>query len=129
MAHFAKLDSNNYVTDILFIKNEDFRKNIKDEESEGIEYLQSLFGADIRWVRTSYNTTMGTHRLGGTPFRGKYAEIGDIYNEDKNLFIPPKPYPSWILDENTCTWFAPVPKPDEGRWYQWDEENQRWVFD
>lgn len=129
MSHFAKLDSDNYVIDLFFVKDEDFKKNIEDEETEGIKYLRSLFGQDTRWARTSYNTLMGTHRLGGTPFRGKYAEVGDLYNESKQLFIPPKPYPSWIFDETTCCWFAPVPKPDNGRWYLWEEENKRWVFD
>lgn len=126
MSHFAELDSNNYVINVIFVKDEDFRKYIENEETEGIKYLQNIFGLHKRWVQTSYNTLMNQHRFDGIPLRGKYAEIGDKYDENKNLFIPPKPYNSWIFDETTCSWVSPIPKPKDENWYFWNEENLKW---
>ena len=80
------------------------------------------------WLKTSYNTTAGEHRNGGTPFRKNYAGIGFAYDADRDAFIPPKPFASWVLDEDTCTWSAPTPMPvQEGKMFVWDEPTTAWV--
>ena len=79
------------------------------------------------WIQTSYNTYGGQHKLGGTPLRKNYAGIGYSYDEQRDAFIPPKPYPSWLLNEQTCLWDSPVPFPNDGKQYQWNEESQNWV--
>ena len=79
------------------------------------------------WIQTSYNTYGGQHKLGGTPLRKNYAGIGYSYDEQRDAFIPPKPYPSWLLNEQTCLWDSPVPFPNDGKKYQWNEESQNWV--
>ena len=79
--------------------------------------------------RTSYNTRGGVHSQGETPFRKNYAGIGYTYDFGRDAFIPPKPFPSWTLDSNTCLWEAPVEMPSDGKLYTWDEENQIWVED
>ena len=77
--------------------------------------------------RTSYNTRGGEHVNGGTPFRKNYAGIGYTYDEARDAFIPPKPFDSWLLDEDTCLWESPVPYPTDGEMYTWDEETTNWV--
>ena len=79
-----------------------------------------------RWIQTSYNTRGGVHTLGGTPLRKNYAGVGYTYNEAKDAFIEPQPFPSWILDEETCLWNAPTEMPTEGDPYIWDEESKTW---
>ena len=91
----------------------------KDEGEDGIDW-EAYYGAK----RTSYNTRGGVHQLGGTPFRKNYAGIGYYYDSQRDAFISPKPFPSWVLNEETCLWEAPVSKPD-GNWY-WDEETTSW---
>ena len=81
------------------------------------------------WKQTSYNTYGGVHRYGGTPFRKNYAGIGFKYNESLDAFIPPQDFPSWILNEETCLWEAPVAKPDDGQKYDWNETTQQWDLD
>jgi hypothetical protein len=91
-------------------------------------------GDPSQWVQTSYNTIGGAHRNGGTPLRKNYAGIGYSYDAGRDAFVPPKPYPSWILDEATCWWKAPVTKPDDvmptteadGTNYQWNETTVGW---
>ena len=78
------------------------------------------------WKQTSYNTHGGVHSSGGTPLRKNHAGIGDTYDEDRDAFIAPKPYASWILNETTCLWEAPVAYPDDGERYTWNENNERW---
>ena len=78
--------------------------------------------------RTSYNTIGGVHKNGGIPFRKNYAGIGYTYDESKNAFIPPKPYASWVLNEETCLWEPPVNMPEEGGDYEWNENTQQWVL-
>lgn len=80
-----------------------------------------------KWIQTSYNTYGGKHRLGGIPLRKNFASIGFKYDKEKDAFIPPKPYESWTLDENTCLWVAPVAMPDDGKIYKWDEPALNWV--
>ena len=79
------------------------------------------------WIQTSYNTLGGEHRLGGSPLRKNYAGIGYTYDRVRDAFIPPQPYPSWTLDENTCWWEPPTPIPNNGKYYRWDEPTLRWV--
>jgi len=90
-------------------------ENGQESEEKGVAFCKSLFGADIRWVQTSYNAN----------FRKNYASIGGIYNADIDAFVPPKPYPSWSLNAD-AQWEAPVPMPDDGM-YSWDEDSQSWV--
>lgn len=116
MAHWAELDNNNKVIRVTVGSN--------DEPDEGYGWLIKNLGG--RWVKTSYNTRAGVHELGGTPFRKNFAGIGYTYDEQRDAFIPPKPYPSWVLNESTCTWNAPVPKP-EGLGFVWNESSQSWV--
>jgi hypothetical protein len=121
MAHFAQLNENNvviYVTPMsnTLITDEDG----KEQESLGIEFLKNQFGEDTTWVQTSYNNN----------FRSRYAGIGYIYNENLNAFIPPQPFPSWTLDQNTLDWTPPVEMPErvEGDpLYQWNEDLQQWT--
>ena len=119
MAHYAFLDTNNIVTEVIV--------GI-DEVEQGINWEQH-YGAFRGQVckRTSYNTSGGVHSGGGTPFRKNYAGIGYTYDSVIDGFIPPKPYPSWVLDEQTCLWDAPTPYPTDGGQYAWDEATQSWV--
>ena len=114
MSHFAKLDENNIVVTVVVGRQEDDGKEAELSARTGDVYKQ-----------TSYNTVAGKHLLGGIPFRKNYAGIGYTYDAARDAFIPPKPFDSWVLDEETCWWIAPAPKP-EGDW-AWDETNQEWV--
>jgi len=96
-----------------------------EQESIGIDFLTKLTGWSI-WKQTSYNTVGGVHKLGGTPFRKNHASIGYTYDEDRDAFIPPKPFQSWTLNETTCLWEAPVAYPTDGQKYTWNETNQTW---
>jgi hypothetical protein len=78
------------------------------------------------WIQTSYNTRGGVHANGGTPLRKNYAGIGFTYDRNRDAFIPPQPYPSWTLNENTCLWDAPTPMPTEGGPYTWNESTLSW---
>lgn len=116
MAHFAKLDENNTVTQVIVVKNDIILDNNNNEvESIGVDFCKSLFGENTNWVQTSYNHN----------FRKQFAVIGFTYDSQKNKFIAPQPYPSWILDSND-DWQAPVDYPDDGNVYQWNEETQSW---
>ena len=126
MAHFAEINALKKVVRVLAVDNNDtLDNNGNEDETVGAEYLSKEFGGT--WIRTSYNTARGDHQLGGTPFRKNYAGIGYTYDETRNAFIPPKPYPSWTLNESTCSWEAPVAYPDDGKIYEWDEETTDWV--
>jgi hypothetical protein len=119
MAHYAFLDSNNIVTEVIVGK---------DEGEEGVDW-EAHYGAfrGQTCKRTSYNTHGGVHSGGGTPLRKNYAGIGYSYNQIRDAFIPPKPYASWLLNEDTCLWGPPVPYPDDGNRYAWDEITTSWV--
>jgi hypothetical protein len=80
------------------------------------------------WVQTSYNTYGGVHKLGGTPLRKNYAGIGYRYDSTRDAFIPPTPYPSWKLNEDTCLWEAPIPYPSDNKQYIWNEAEQEWTY-
>jgi len=120
MAHFAFLDENNIVTEVIVGIDETETIEGKDPETWYTEFR----GQTCK--RTSYNTRGGVHINGGTPFRGNYAGIGYEYREDLDAFIAPQPFASWTLNETTFLWEAPVPMPEEGMW-QWDEETTDWV--
>jgi hypothetical protein len=121
MAHFAKLGTGNIIEKVEVVSND-----IATTEQAGVEFLQNLYKDISAWKQTSYNTRGGEHLLGGTPFRKNYAGIGYIYNQTKDAFIPPKPFNSWILNETTCLWEAPVTYPDDGEKYTWNESTTTW---
>ena len=126
MASFAKIGLNNKVIEVLSVVNEVLHdSNGVEQENIGIDFLTKLTGWAI-WKQTSYNTIGGVHKLGGTPFRKNHAGIGFTYDEDRDAFIPPKPFNSWILNETTCLWEAPVAYPDDDNKYNWNEETQQW---
>jgi hypothetical protein len=124
MAHYAFLDKNNIVVEVIVGV---------DEGSQGrtIEQIEESYASfkGLQCKKTSYNTIGGEHTLGGTPFRKNYAGIGDTYDESRDAFISPKPEnrDSWTLNEETCLWTAPVEHPGGDERYVWDEENLVWV--
>jgi hypothetical protein len=126
MASFAKIGLNNEVIEVLSVVNEVlYDSNGVEQESIGIDFLTKLTGWAI-WKQTSYNTNGGVHKLGRTPFRKNHAGIGYTYDEDRDAFIPPKPFNSWILNETNCLWESPVPRPNDRSEYKWNESQQNW---
>jgi hypothetical protein len=129
MASFAKIGLNNKVIAVVSVVNEVLKDSSGVEREElGIEFLNELTGWPI-WKQTSYNTVGGIHNNGGIPFRKNYAAIGYTYDEDRDAFIPKKPYNSWILNEQTCNWESPIPLPSDAsidKRYQWNEQIQNW---
>jgi len=122
MAHFAKLGKGNIVEQVVVVSND-----IATSEQAGMDFLNNLYGSRDVWKQTSYNTIGGEHKLGGTPFRKNYASVGDTYDQTRNAFISPKPnFNSWVLNETTCQWEAPVALPDTENRYNWNEETQQW---
>jgi hypothetical protein len=117
MAHWAEIDENNIVTRVLVVA---------DDKTDGQAFLADELGLGGTWKQTSYNTSAGEHRNGGTPFRKNYAGIGFTYDSVRDAFIPPKPFASWTLDEETCIWAAPTPMPTDGKIYTWDEATTSW---
>lgn len=116
MAHFAELDNNNTVLRVIVVNNNDIvDENGVESEQKGIDFCKSLFNGE--WKQTSYNAN----------FRKNYAGIGYTYNADLNAFISPQPYASWILNQTSCQWEAPVPMPSDGQMYSWDEATTSWV--
>ena len=121
MAHFAKLDQNNVVIEVNVVNNSDVQ-NLPFPESEqvGIDFLTAWSGGYANWKQTSYNAS----------FRKNYAGLGYDYREDIDAFVPPKPFASWLLNEDTAQWVAPVDFPADAsieKQYKWDEDNQQWV--
>ena len=129
MASFAKIGLNNKVIEVVSIVNDVIKDSSGIEREElGIQFLNELTGWPI-WKQTSYNTRAGIHTEGGTSFRKNHAAIGYTYNEDRDAFIPKKPYNSWILNEQTCQWESPIPVPSDASFekrYQWNEQIQNW---
>jgi len=118
MAHFAKLDDHNIVLEVNVVNNDDI-DNLSFPQSEpiGVAFLTEWSGGYTNWKQTSYNNN----------FRVRYAGNGYIYDADLDAFLPPKPYPSWLLNTTTCDWQAPIPYPSDGKAYVWDEATQSWV--
>ena len=119
MAHFVEIDSNNIVLRGVVVSD--------DNQDRGHDFLANDLNLGGTWLQTSYNTAAGVHRLGGTPFRKNYAGIGYTYDAERDAFIPPKPFPSWTLNEFTCCWDAPTPYPSDGKPYLWVEDSLSWV--
>ena len=110
MAHWAKIE-NDIVTNV-WVAEADFIKHLEGE-----------------WIQTSYNTKGGVHELGDTPLRKNYAGIGYIYDRVRDAFYEPQPFPSWILNEESCIWESPIPYPTDGNQYKWNEVNQSWEIE
>ena len=121
MAHFARLDENNVVTHVSVINDRNILdENGQEDEEIGIKYLKSIHGEDTKWKQTSYNGNL----------KKMYAGIGYIYNEQYNVFLPPKPFPSWTLNTETLEWESPVQRPEkENVVYYWDENDKSWIED
>ena len=124
MSHFAKLDANNVVTYVIKAR----------QESDGMEDEFTQSTGEV-WKQTSYNTRGGVHYTDGVPsedqrkaLRKNYAGIGFSYDPERDAFIPPKPFESWVLNEDTCLWEAPVAYPEDGETYTWDEESTSWTL-
>jgi hypothetical protein len=117
MAHFAQLNENNIVTQVIVIHNNECTVDGIESEEAGIQFCKSLYGTDTNWKQTSYNANI----------RKNYAGIGFKYDYVLDAFVPPQPFPSWILDEATCNWIAPVSYPQDGLKYIWDENNLSWI--
>jgi len=121
MAHFAKIGNDNIVERVEVVHN-----NIATDEQAGITFLQNLYNDTATWKQTSYNTFANTHKLSGTAFRKNYASVGYTYDETKDAFIAPKPYASWVLNDDTCLWESPVAYPDDGERHTWNEDTTSW---
>jgi hypothetical protein len=115
MAHFAELDNNNIVKQVIVVANEELLDNEVESEAKGIAFCQTLLGGN--WKQTSYNGNI----------RKNYAGIGYTYDANRDAFIAPKPFESWVLNEDTCRWDAPIPYPTDGKPYRWDEDSLSWV--
>ena len=137
MAHFAKISDTSQVLSVHVVNNSDIlNADGVEDESVGQAYLEKHNNWPAQmWIQTSYNTSGGTHQLGGTPLRGNYAGIGMIWDEDNNIFYSKKPYPSWVLNTTTATWHSPIgDAPDDltdeeeaaGTDYVWNEVGQSW---
>ncbi len=111
MSHFAKV-VDGIVTQVIVAEPEFFETFVDSSPGE--------------WIQTSYNTRGGVHANGGTPLRKNYAGIGYTYDRVRDAFIPPTPFPSWLLNEDTCLWYPPVPRPEDGKPYSWNEHTQQW---
>ena len=117
MAHFAKLDESNVVLEVNVVDNIWLMQDGVESEAKGIEFLVDWSGGYSNWKQTSYNGKI----------RKNYAGIGYKYDSQRDAFIPPQPFPSWVLNEDTCLWDAPTPYPTDGQFYQWDEATTSWV--
>ena len=125
MAHFAKINNSNIVEQVIVVSND-----VATTEQAGVDFINNLYKTNDVWKQTSYNTYGGIHRLGGTPFRKNYAGIGYSYDQTRDAFIAPKPYDSWVLNEDTCRWEAPVAMPttelEKNQYYSWNESIINW---
>jgi len=116
MAHFAQLDENNIVTQVIVVHNNELMLDGEESEDKGVLFCKSLYGSDTKWKQTSYNDS----------FRKNYAGIGYTFDKDRNAFIPPKSYDSWVLNETTCLWEAPIAYPTDNKVYVWNEDTVSW---
>ena len=126
MAYFAQLNEENLVTQVIGVANQEIlNEQGQESEQKGIDFCTNLLGGT--WKQTSYNTQSGQHTLGGTPFRKNFAGIGYTYDETLDAFVPPKPFASWTLNNETAQWEAPTPYPTDDKRYTWDEATTAWV--
>ena len=125
MAYFAKLDENNIVLNVHAVENSVITVDGVESEQKGIEFLQQIHGHPY-WKQTSFNMVAGVHQQGKTPFRKNFASVDFTYDLERDAFIPPKPYASWSLNEETCYWNPPTPCPNDGQQYHWVEETLTW---
>jgi hypothetical protein len=116
MAHFAEIDENNQVIRVIVINDNELLDDGIESENKGILFCQFLFGGN--WLQTSYNGNI----------RKNYAGVGFTYDVERDAFISPKPFPSWVLNENTCQWETPIPYPDDGEFHYWDETTTQWIL-
>ena len=116
MAHYAKIGTGNIVLSVEVVNNDVLLKDGVENEQQGVEFLQNLYGNKDLYIQTSYNGT----------FRKNYAGVGFDYDSTKDAFIAPQPYPSWVLNDDTCQWDAPSAYPDDDKMYDWDEESTSW---
>ncbi len=127
MAHFAKIiphpteAGKGIVVQVISVTDDN-----APTEAAGLDFLRKLYGPGIIWKQTSYNTHGGVHTEGKTPLRMNYAGIGYIYDAGRDAFIPPKPYPSWVLNETKGIYDPPISAPTDGKRYGWDETNTTW---
>ena len=121
MAHFAQIDENNMVVQVLVVPDE--------VENRGEDYLANELGMGGKWLQTSYNTLANQHKTGGTPLRKNFAAIGYTYDKAFDAFIPPKPSANWKLNYETYQWVPPIPEPEfiDGFMWKWSEPNQEWI--
>jgi hypothetical protein len=135
MGYFAKIDENNFVIGVHSVANQVFTINNIEKEKIAADFLNNLHNVNYVWKQTSYNTHGGIHYQAdnNTPsqdqskaFRKNYAGIGYYYDSIRDAFIPPKPFPSWTLNEQSCLWQSPIPYPNDGKIYQWNEEIGNW---
>ena len=118
MAHFAQLDETNTVAQVIVVHNNDCQINGVESEEAGIVFCKTLYGVNTKWRQTSYNGNI----------RKNYAGIGYKYDDTRDAFIPPKPFNSWLLNEDTCLWEPPVAYPTDGQAYTWDEPTTSWIL-
>ena len=140
MAYFAKLGTGNIIETVISINNSVITDaNGVEQEQLGVDFINKLYNTRDVWKKTSYNTFAGKHNLGKTPFRKNYAAIGYSYDQQRDAFIAPKPFNSWVLNEDTCLWQAPIPYPitntknkinefgnPQNDLYRWNETNLTW---
>jgi hypothetical protein len=127
MASFAKIENNIVITVVSVVNDVLKDSNGIEQENIGIQFLRTLYNEpNAVWKQTSYNTIGGIHINGGTPFRKNFAGIGYTYDQQRDAFIPQKPYNSWILNETTCQWETPVARPQDENMYKWNEEILNW---
>jgi hypothetical protein len=135
MASFAKINLENIVEQVISIHNNELLDNGIESEAKGVAFCKSLYGQNTNWKQTSYNTKGGKHYLLDNSglsntqekvFRKNYAGIGYVYDSQRDAFIAPKPFNSWILNETTCIWEAPIAYPQDNNIYKWNEEIQNW---
>lgn len=122
MAHYAFIDSDNVVVEVITGRDE-------HEVVDGISDWEAYYSTKrdgLTAVRTSYNTKAGEHLEGGEPFRCNYAGVGFSYDPQRDAFIPPKPFESWILNQDTCLWEPPIAMPEDGKAYSWNEDTVSW---
>ena len=116
MAHFAKLGVGNIIEQVVVVHNDELLVDGVEQEHKGVEFLNNLFNERAVWKQSSYNNN----------FRKNFATVGGSYDQERDAFINPKPYDSWILNESTCKWDPPTPKPDDDKNYEWNESTKAW---